>query len=253
MRNKISVLAGIAALACCGSLFAHSGTTDSNGCHANFSDKGVTCHCHKGNDYKTELACRTGPLAASEHEDETETETETEIWKGLVVAPEDNCSDYDRDLYPYDSGADRTISDMMGGMYAPYEDTCFDTLYGNDGASIEHMVAMHQAHVSGMCAASPEMRYRFSNDLLNLTLATPGVNSNKSNQDVANWQPTHNKCWFVWRVFQVKKKYGMTVDAAERDAMQALFEECTADKLFMVPRTDCLPSDPLSPELELQE
>ena len=37
-----------------------------------------------------------------------------------------------------------------------------------------------------------------------------------------SWMPTHHGAWFAERVIQVKLEYGLTVDPAERDALEAL-------------------------------
>ena len=46
-----------------------------------------------------------------------------------------------------------------------------------------------EAHDSGLCAASAATRVRFANDLLNLTLASPQVNRQKSGKDAGVWMP----------------------------------------------------------------
>ena len=41
----------------------------------------------------------------------------------------------------------------------------------------------------------------------------------KKAKDAADGQPPMNQCWFAPRVFAVKKKYAMSVDGRERDAL----------------------------------
>ena len=51
----------------------------------------------------------------------------------------------------------------------------------------------------------------------------PTVNrSQKGARDAAEWRPTRHGAWFAQRVIQVKLEYGLTVDPAERDALEAL-------------------------------
>ena len=51
----------------------------------------------------------------------------------------------------------------------------------------------------------------------------PTVNrAQKSARDAAEWMPSHHRAWFAARVIQVKLEYGLTVDPAERDALEAL-------------------------------
>ena len=162
----------------------------------------------------------------------------SEIWKGLEVREEydnDDCPSY-RSVtkdYQYSSNTDLVIEQTLGGFYSPYDDIWYDEATDVD---IDHMVARKEAHESGLCKATPEVRYEFANDLQNLTLSTPSVNRNeKSDKDAADWLPQYNKCWYVFTVIQVKKKYKMSVDSDERDAMQEVLESCTADEIFLEP------------------
>lgn len=161
-----------------------------------------------------------------------------ETWKGLEVRDEyddDDCPPY-RSLssdYTYSSNTDLVIEKALGGFYSPYDDIWYDEATDVD---IDHMVARKEAHESGLCKATPEIRYEFANDLLNLTLSTPSLNRNeKSDRDAGEWLPQYNKCWYVFTVVQVKKKYGMSVDTTERDAMQEVLENCTGDEIFLEP------------------
>ena len=46
--------------------------------------------------------------------------------------------------------------------------------------------------------------------------------SQKSDRDAADWMPARHGAWFAERVIQVKMEYGLSVDPAERDALEAL-------------------------------
>ena len=115
------------------------------------------------------------------------------------------------------------IADNVGGWWSPYDGTEFP----NEESDREHIVALAEAHDSGLCAASPEVRERFGRDLDNLTLASPRMNRHeKVAKDAAEWQPKHNQCWFAGRVLAVKLEYGMTVDPQEAAAVEAMLEGC---------------------------
>lgn len=150
-------------------------------------------------------------------------------WNGLTIAPENRCSPYDKEKqYPYSSTIEPKIaaaSDLRPGkVYAPYSNVILESFKNTD---IEHIVATAEAHDSGLCAASDETKRKFANDLLNLTLATPNVNRyEKSDKDLAEWQPKNNQCWFLDRVVAVKKKYGLTIDSREAAAMKKLAARC---------------------------
>ena len=105
------------------------------------------------------------------------------LWRGLVVAPEQRCAPYDRDTYPYPQSVEDTLIDDLGGILTPYTCERF-TLKGD--TDIEHIVALSEAHDSGLCDADQETRRQFARDPLNLTLASPAVNRyQKGAKDVA--------------------------------------------------------------------
>ena len=211
-------------------LFAHEGDVNPSGCHTpGGEDSGNPCHCHSGADRDTELACAYGQPVEDSN-------AETEVWMGLVVKPENRCTQYRRQLYPYGSSADLTISRELGAIFGPYENRCFAALTDVD---VEHIVAVSEAHESGMCSADNATRMRFASDLDNLTLASPEVNREKSHYDVAGWMPEHNKCWYANRIVKVKRKYRMTIDEAERDKLQEILSNCYVTETEMVIRNDC--------------
>ena len=82
------------------------------------------------------------------------------------------------------------------------------------------MVATSEVQNRGLCAADAGTR-RFASDLLNLTLAGPGVDRpDKGVRDAGEWLPRMNRCRFAARVVAVKRKYRLTVDAREARALE---------------------------------
>jgi len=158
-----------------------------------------------------------GPPASSEDTSGT--------WRGLVVAPENRCSPYDRNRdYPYPQSVEQDIVRRLGGVYGPYTDTCFASARETD---IEHIVATSEAHDSGLCGRDRAVRVRFASDLRNLTLASPLVNRyHKGAKDAAEWLPVRNRCWFAARVVDVRRAYGLTIDPREVAALEAVLAQC---------------------------
>ena len=154
------------------------------------------------------------------------------VWRGLTVEPESRCpgNRYDRDEYGsrYRSKEDDIIEEL-GAIYGPYSGRCFES---DRDTQIEHIVAINEAHTSGMCTADTETKRTFAGDLLNLTLASPEVNGAKSNLDAFDWVPEMNQCWFAQRVVDVKLKYGMTVDRDEADALEGILSGCDSTALI---------------------
>ena len=61
-----------------------------------------------------------------------------ETWRGLTVAPEHRCTEYDKKRdYPYPPSIEDDIVRALGGVYGPYTGTCFSSPRETD---IEHVV-----------------------------------------------------------------------------------------------------------------
>ena len=158
-----------------------------------------------------------------------------DTWRDLVVAPEHRCAPYDRAAYPYSQSVEAEIVASMGGaIYGPYTGRHYRSFKDTD---IEHIVAVSEAHDSGLCAAGPTVRRRFASDLLNLTLAAPEVNrcgtGGKCAFDPAEWLPPVNRCWFVARVVAVKFKYRLTVDRREAAALERVLSDCASTSMIV--------------------
>lgn len=167
-----------------------------------------------------------------------------ETWRGIVVAPEDRCSEYFPDDYRNSRSLEADIVAEIGKVYGPYTGRCFSSAEETD---LEHIVARSEAHDSGMCGKDLETRRAFANDPLNLTLASPHVNRvAKRDYDAAEWMPDENRCWFADRVVHVRRKHGLTIDRNEADALERVLSVCESTEMVIRP---CPPSeDPESPE-----
>ena len=77
----------------------------------------------------------------------------------------------------------------------------------------------------------------FASDLINLTLASPSVNRHqKSDKDAAEWLPDLNQCWYVDRIIQVRREYGLTIDRTEANAIDAVIATCdSTDMVVLAP------------------
>ena len=155
-------------------------------------------------------------------------ETARDSWRGLAIAEEHRCAPYARRDYRYPQSVEPGIVASMGGrIYGPYTGRFFASMRQTD---IEHIVAVSEAHDSGLCAANRAIRWRFARDPLNLTLAAPAVNRcgamGKCAFDAGEWLPTMNRCWFAGRVVAVKRKYRLTVDRREAAALERVLSAC---------------------------
>lgn len=156
-----------------------------------------------------------------------------ELLQGLEIAPESRCSPYNSKEYHYSQFVEKKIVQSIGKIYGPYTGRCFDSMRETD---IEHIVARSEAHDSGLCAASDSVRREFASDLLNLTLASPSVNRHqKVARDAAEWVPNLNECWFAERVIAVKRKYTLTVDKREAEALSSILSQCESTEMIVLP------------------
>ena len=173
------------------------------------------------------LADSAGLFAATMQDPDT--------WRGLAVAPEHRCAPYNRADYPYPQSIEARIVSAQGSMiYGPYSGRLFRSTLETD---IEHVVAVSEAHDSGLCAADAETRQRFATDLLNLTLASPEMNrcgkSGKCVYNAAQWLPPMNQCWFAARIVAVRLKYRLTVDRREADALDRVLSGCASTAMIV--------------------
>ena len=159
-----------------------------------------------------------------------------EKWRGLVVSPEERCAPYEASEYSYPQSVEPRIADSLGGVYSPYTCETFRALSETD---IEHIVARSEAHDSGLCTATPERKRQFAGDIRNLTLSAPDLNRNvKGAKAAADWTPDQNKCWFAWRVIDIRRAYGLTIDRREADALDALLGACPTNPSAPAPVGD---------------
>ena len=147
-----------------------------------------------------------------------------EEWKGFTVEPEDRCSAYQRGTYSYYPAILELQVAKRYGMKSRYTNKKFRSL---DHTDLDHVVALSEAHDSGLCAASKETQRQFAQDLDNLALADPQLNRyQKSDKDAADWLPPQNKCWYVQTIMKVKKKYGLSIDKREQEALAKVLRSC---------------------------
>lgn len=102
---------------------------------------------------------------------------------------------------------------------------------------IEHVVARSEAWDSGAYQWTQEQRDVFANDPLELIAVDSSMNRSHGEKDAANWLPSHGNglfphgnpsydCKYVARQIAVKAKYKLTVDQAEKTAMQHTLASC---------------------------
>ncbi|MDV5146234.1 HNH endonuclease family protein [Streptomyces sp. SBC-4] len=115
----------------------------------------------------------------------------------------------------------------------PYTGTTVEYVRGRSKVDIDHVVALSDAWQKGAGKWDKDTRRRFANDPLNLLAVDSSTNRRKSDGDAATWLPPNKayRCTYVARQVAVKKKYGVWVTGAERDAMKRVLKGCPQQKL----------------------
>lgn len=160
----------------------------------------------------------------------------------LTVAAESHNSSYDRDLFPHwssvgggctarqyvlsrDGSNVQTGSDCQPDSGSWQSD--FDNTWTSDvsNATIDHVVALHEAWGSGAWSWSTSQRQAFANDINSpqLWVASRSANSSKGSYDPAEWMPSNSsvRCDYVKAWINVKYRYDLAVDSAEKSALQS--------------------------------
>lgn len=116
-----------------------------------------------------------------------------------------------------------STSRAIGGSYVdPYSGK--KLTLGPNATNIDHVVALSEAQQSGASDWSQAKRVQLANDLDNLVLSSPSENKSKSDLDAAEWKPSYKvaECNLAVTQIKVKAKYGLSVDGAEKAALQSV-------------------------------
>ena len=197
------------------------------------NDNGVACEKLLPEDVTVEQAAAslttstTGSTAATDT-DTTGVDALFALLAGLSTAVE-NPAGYDRADYEHDR---RYLCDTPGAD--PYTGLSFEP----STCDVDHIVAAAEAHESGGHAWDRSTRQAFGNDALNLVASRDCVNRSKGSSDPAEWTgvqsgtcggttiTTAGRCFWVAHTITVKHRYDLSVDTAERTALQARLADC---------------------------
>jgi hypothetical protein len=152
------------------------------------------------------------------------------LFKHWVDADGDGCSTRNEVLIaeaddPVTIGSGCSLS---GGRWFSYYDRVSWT--NTSDVDIDHMVPLAEAWDSGARSWTSTRRELYANDLgdsRSLVGVTDDVNQAKGDQDPATWMPTYDKCRYLREFVAVKLRWRLTVDSAERSALQSLSSGCT--------------------------
>ncbi|MBT2395338.1 HNH endonuclease family protein [Streptomyces sp. ISL-100] len=165
----------------------------------------------------------------------------------LTERAEGSSTGYSRDLFPHwstQSGAcntrevvlkrdgtnvqqDSSCAAVSGSWYSEYDGATWSAASDVD---IDHVVALAEAWRSGASSWTTAQRQSFANDLTRpqLIAVTDNVNQAKSDLDPAEWLPprTAYRCMYARMWVHVKHHWNLTVDSAEKSALQGVLNNC---------------------------
>jgi hypothetical protein len=201
-------------------------------------------------------AALTAPAAAQAQA--TSSPTLADALAALPIA-EENRDGYNRDLFKHwvDEDKDRcnTRAEVLiteavmapavdanckisgGRWYSYYDDVYVD---GAKTIDIDHMVPLAEAWDSGARDWDAAQRQAYANDLgenVPLIAVTARSNRSKSDQDPAEWMPTDAdaECRYAYEWVSVKTRWGLSVDQAEADVLEAIVAGCPEAVVTIAP------------------
>ncbi|MGY3201436.1 HNH endonuclease family protein [Streptomyces sp. TE5632] len=122
---------------------------------------------------------------------------------------------------------DSSCAATSGSWYSPYDGATWSAASDVD---IDHVVPLAEAWDSGARNWSTSQRQAFANDLTRpqLLAVTDNVNQSKGDKDPAEWMPSRTayRCTYVRAWVQVKYHYNLSVDSAEKSALQGYLASC---------------------------
>ena len=130
---------------------------------------------------------------------------------GLAVMPEQEC-DVQRP-----STFRKVVRDKYPSRHKEEEDR-------------DHRVPWNEALKSGLCGRDEQEQRDFYNDVDNIWYLDSHVNQNvKGDKDFGQWVPETHVCEYFQKYFATKRKWGLTVDTEEAEALHSAFTECSMD------------------------
>jgi hypothetical protein len=165
----------------------------------------------------------------------------------LTVKTEGSTTGYSRDLFPHwitQSGTCDTRDQVLkrDGTGVTVDSQCeptagrwysvYDATWVNDDSSvdIDHIVPLAEAWKSGANSWTTSRRQQFANDLSISQLIAVSASSNRSkgDKDPSAWKPPNTSvhCIYAREWIWVKYTYGLSLQSAEKTALQQMLGTC---------------------------
>jgi hypothetical protein len=165
---------------------------------------------------------------------------------GMTATAETHASTYDRTLFPSwitISGTCNTREYVLkrDGVGVTTDSTCkavsgswtsaYDNVTTSDPSTfdIDHVIPLAEAWASGAWSWTTTQRQGLANDITRPQLIAVSASSNRSkgDSDPAEWLPQASfQCTYARAWVQDKYYYGLTVDSAEKTALNGILSGC---------------------------
>ncbi len=154
------------------------------------------------------------------------------------ITQPDGCSTREavliRDAITVNAKGCRVVS---GTWLSPYDNTTWTSASRLD---IDHMVPLKEAWVSGASTWTAARRQAFANDLGwpgSLLAVSASSNRSKGDKDPARWMPPNTGYWctYLFDWVDVKYRWSLAVDSAERSAITDDLASCPDDGFTLAP------------------
>lgn len=100
---------------------------------------------------------------------------------------------------------------------------------------IDHLVPLHEAHMSGGAFWPTERRREFANDVTNLRVVEAATNVSKGHQRPDEWLPPVGVCDYVNTWLAVKEKYNLTMTVPEARTVWRERVRCALPEVVSAP------------------
>ena len=141
-----------------------------------------------------------------------------------------------RDMYKVKYKDSKNCQLASGTLKDSYTGTTINWKVNSGSVDIDHVVALKNVWISGGQKLTQAQRVAVANDPLNLMASQASANRSKGDDNAAEWLPTNKafRCQYVATQIGVKKKYALSVTAAEKDAMKRVLQACPTQKTAAV-------------------
>lgn len=160
-----------------------------------------------------------------------------DLFGDTYIDADDDCQNTRNEVLVRDSER-RTTGDCnisTGFWESDYES--FSATNASD-VTIDHLVALKEAWISGASSWTAEKRQRFFNDLgfgFSLSVMSRVLNAAKGEMDPSAWRPKRSACAYVARWVAVKYRWNLTIDNDEKSSILAVLAgSCGKTKIEVI-------------------